>query len=403
MKPETATIITLALLLAASALCVGARHAADRQHASAGAKSGNAGASAFVPEESPKAVKTERIPALPSDPDAMEARLRALLSTSNEADRTRALLELIPTLKDSDWPLVLESFDKIGIVWGSNSHTMVIAAWTDVDTQAAMAWARSRDGGEIYVINAWLAKDPEAALAHLKTLAKDNSQRNLLVVARAMGGLRGDLPRIGEILMAVPEKSGRFLVEQSHPTFSGNSTETLHAWADSFEGTRRDNVMYLLLTNLQGVEAKFALARRFPEDIGPEKYGSIYQEWLNADEAAALKALEDLEPGPLHKSALFGITHGLYMKGRLAEAFALTRRWPEEISQGFLSDILICGDVKDAPLVLAEIPRLKDGPLKVNRYQCALQPWFEADPVAARKWLAENEVPEQVRKEFEGR
>jgi len=403
MKPETATIVTVGLLLAGSAWCVGARVATDRERANQQGRESKGEAALRAPEETRKTVKTERPAPLPSDPDALAARLRAMLRTSNQSDSTRALLELVPTLKDGDWPLVLEALDKIGMVWGSNGHALIIYAWTERDPQAAMAWAKSRNGGESYVMRAWIGKDPDAALAYLKSVAGDRSTPNVLMLAGAVGAFGKDLPRIRELLMAVPERSSRMLVQQAHPQLTGIPADTLYAWADGFEGPRRESVMELLLTNLEGVDAKLSLARRFPDDIGPEKYGSIYREWFNADEAAAFKALEELEPGPLHKSAVFGVTCALYQKRRLPEAIALTKRWPEEISQVFLSDLLLIDEMKHAELILAEIPRLQNDELKVNRYHCVLDPWFKENPEKARKWLAENEVPEQVRKEFEGR
>lgn len=405
MKPETATVITVTLLLAASALCVGARHVADRQHASAAARSGKAGTLDRGPEESRKTLKVVWTPALPSDPDAMTARLRALARTSNEADRNRVVLELIPPLKDGDWPLVLETLGKIGVVWGTNGHGLILSAWSETDPQAAMAWVRKEkgEGSESYVVQAWLGKDPDAALAFLKTLSKDLSTINQLILARGIGSLGGDLPRISELLMAVPEGHCRFLTQQSRVRLSGLPAETLCAWADSFEGIRRKAVMELVLDNLEGMEAKLALAQRFPDDIAPEKYASIYVEWAKSDEAAALAALESIEPGPTHQAVLGGVLLGLNAKRKAPEMFALTRRWPEEIMDGFLADLILDAGTEHAALSLAETPRIKSEPLRLNRYSIVLGDWFRTDPEAARKWLAENEVPEQVRKEFEGK
>jgi hypothetical protein len=46
---------------------------------------------------------------------------------------------------------------------------------------------------------------------------------------------------------------------------------------------------------------------------------------------------------------------------------------------------------------------LENDSLRLPLYRCALELWFKEDPQAARKWLAENEVPEQVHREFEGK
>ncbi|WP_035607304.1 hypothetical protein [Haloferula sp. BvORR071] len=401
MKPETATALTVSLLLVGSALCVGARYTIDRQDTGISSPKDQAATLPKAPEDS-RNTKAGRSATKPSDPQVLEQRLRAIFATSNEADGARAVLDLVAAFKGDDWALALDTMKKIGASSGSAWYLLIISAWTESDPQAAMAWATANKM-ESYVLPAWLHKDPDAAIAFLKSKDDLGSTPRVLGFARAMEALAGDLPRIREILMAVPERSGRMLVEQAHPRFSKIPADTFYAWADSFEGVRREQVMHLVLTNLEGADAKLAFARRFPDDIGPRNYGPIYQDWFKADEAAALKAFEDMEPGPMHEAALYAIANGLYMKGRLAEALALTRRWPEKISNGFLSDLLLGGDAKDSPLILAEIPRLQDGPLKVNRYQCALALWFQADPAAARKWLAENEVPEQVRKEFEGK
>jgi hypothetical protein len=403
MKPETATTLAVSLLLAGSALCVGGRYTIDRQNAAAQSGANRTAASAHVPEKSQPAAKAERAAARPSDPETSAKRLRAILATSNQADGMRALLEWVSDFKDEDWPVAMEAFDKVGIGSGGPSYVLILSTWTELDPQAAMAWAISKDGRESYVIRAWMGKDPDEAMAFIKSLDKDRSELKMSLVTEAIGMLGGDLPRIGQLLMDVPERSRAMLVQQAHPKISNVPPETLYAWADSFETPLRGQVLSLILSNLQGAEPKLALAQRFPEEIGPEKYGSIYRDWFNADESGVMEELESLQPGPMHGAAVFGIAHGLSMKGRLPEAIALTKRWPEEITQYFLADLLLCSDVKHAPLILAEIPRLKNDELKVNRYHCALEPWLKENPEAARKWLAENEVPEQVRREFEGK
>ena len=402
MKPETATVLTVTLLLAGSALCLGVRHAIDTPSESAWTPEDRIGGRARSVVEAGKTSGMEPPAAGPSGPEAMTKQLRSLLLTANDADRTRALLELVSRFETGDWPLALEALAKIDIVLGSPGYDLILFAWTEADPEAAMAWATQKQIG-YYAIRAWIGKDPDAALAFLTSPASGDPSSQWSRMARAIEVLGDDLPRIAKLISATQGSQRLMLVQQARPNFGKISPETAKAWVDSLDPSLKDHGLNLLLTNLQGVEAKLALARDFPDEIGPEKYGSIYDAWMKSDEAAALASFESLEPGRLHRAALLGVAHGLCRNGKFPEAIALTKRWPEETTDLLLSDLMIGRGTKNAALVLGEIPRLKSESLRLDRYRHALEPWLKEDPEAAKKWLRENEVPEQIRKEFEGR
>lgn len=399
MKPETATAIVVSMLVAGSALCIGVRHsvAAGRDlHASPSAKS-QADTRSPLNARGPDPASR---PVASPDPEARIKQLRIVLAISNEADRTRALLDLISRFKAGDWPVALESLGQIG---GATGDVLMISAWTEADPQAAMAWAAGKRTEESMVLLAWFGKDPDPALAFLLSPDGRRSPNWGDLLIRALDALGNDLPRVAQVIEATPEKLRAHVVSQARAASGETSPESVRAWIESLDPSLKDHALNLMMTKLPDVDAKLALAREFPERIGPGKYVEIYDSWLKADEAAALASFESLEAGPLHQAALIGIANGLAMKGKLPEAVALTNRWPEEVTDGMLADLIVGADPKHAELVLGEIPRLKNETLRLAYYRSTLESWLQLDRAAANKWIQGNQIPEQLRRELEDR
>lgn len=403
MKPQTATFTAVSLLLAASAVCVSVRHAADARNAGASGNPDDLQTTIAAVEGPAGETSRDRPGGGKADAGTLAKQLRSVLATANRADRYRALLKRAERFEAADWPLALEALSSMGMVVGGGEHALLLSAWTDSDPAAAMAWAESQEAGSLVVMSAWIGKDPDAALAYLQSPDRNHDVRWCLLTARAMGAFGEDLPRLTKLLTALPEKSRTMILQQGGPRLDGINPETRRAWIDSLEPSLRKPLLMTMLRNLPGVEAKLALAQAHPDDLGPETYGSIYSAWAKEDREDAVAALEEIEPGPMLRSAVCGTIFGLFESSHLAEAIELMKRYPDEMTDGFLGDMTIYSSDDKAELLLEVVPLIKNASLQVIRYREILSNWATKEPAAVRRWLGEHEVPHQVRKEFEGR
>lgn len=333
----------------------------------------------------------------------MAERLHAILVTGRPADRTRALLDLIQDFRSEDWSQALEALDRFGLRRGTLAWDLIIAAWVESDPHTAMAWTIRDNGGMARTaLTAWMEDDIESALVYLESPQSREPievWRFLMRTASEQGV--NELPRLGRLLAAIPEEQMRMM--QLSPRLENIPPERLKAWVTDLEPGVRKHAIQLLKWSLKTLEAKLALGRDFPDEVGAEYYGAIHGKWMETDEAAALASFETLELGPVHQAALAGISMELGRKGRFEEAFALTRRFPQEATHLLLTDLMNECDLDDPELVLQEIPRLEYEWSRLERYRATLQLWLDRDPEAARRWMSENEVPVQVRRDLEGK
>ncbi|WP_193212806.1 hypothetical protein [Luteolibacter marinus] len=396
MKALTATTSLVAGLLAASALCVGTRQASDRRRALAVVPTGGGAAPA------PTAGEVAGKPAILREPAAstLEGRLRSALATGIPAERQRALLAIAEEFSSGDWPAALEALEAIGIPSSSGDQQLLLAAWAEKDIAGAMAWAATHPLAVFTVMRAWLEHDPDAALAHL--LAADH-ERDLpwnLLLARSMEQLATDPARLARLTAGLPEHPRTIALQQARPEFSAETPAAVGQWLDAFDPALRSAMLGFRLKGLTRFEDQVALARAFPDDLGTEQLLPLYRDWVAVDPDAAVAAVDDMEPGPDRKSAFTGAVIGLFERRKIAAGLAAYRRHPEYASDPLLGELLLSFSVEDAALLLSLVPELSHPGLRLARYRELLSQWLREDAGAARRWMEENPVPEQVRREL---
>src|SRR5690606_13704060 len=104
--------------------------------------------------------------------DGLLKQLQAPVAMGNEADRTQAVLELISRFKPEDWQRALSrearrTVSKPGPPEPGGIQELIIAAWTEVDPEAAMKWSGAQGFLGFQVMTAWIGKDPDAALDYM--------------------------------------------------------------------------------------------------------------------------------------------------------------------------------------------------------------------------------------------
>lgn len=407
MKPARTTLLTISLLLAASTLCLGLRWQADaRQRTAARAKEATAHPTAKPAPSAASPTPVPRAPAPlppPLDRESLLRQLRPLLASGSEFDRTREVLRLTSRFTPADWPLAMEALAALDVMPDGPLEYLFLSAWVESSPEAAMAWASARpDGaGESLVIQLWTGKDSAEALAYLKSAAARLGKRAPQLVARAMQALpANDLSRIGEVLMSMPEDQ---LDRVSRLDLKDISSTQAKDWLESLEPSLQPRAFRLLIGSLPKAVDKLALAEQFPGMINTYLYYVLYQDWMKEDETAALAHYETLEPGPARQYALGGIARSLAPKGEIDLALSLIRGGPDDLSRSLFEDVIIAAYPTQPVKVLAVIPELENNDARVGYYRMVLSNWMKQDPQKARQWMEENELPELVRRELEGK
>lgn len=405
MKPKAATITTVSLLLALSALCVGGRQYVDAQQEAARRRAAGSKTPASTPHVQPNEVIPEKVtrPASGNNRDWLAKQLRNALSTQDEAARTRALLELVSHFTGEDWLPALAEVEKMGIGKGYPGWAFILAAWTEASPVKALDWAIGTKASWTAGLQTWMARDPDATMAYI-TSRKDDEWGTAMALRRtAIEALENDLPRLGRFLAEIhQERAGAEAINVGSLKFENHTTEALKEWVATLDPGVKPQGFGMVMKTRQGFEEKSAWCREFPELAEPYQ-GSLYATWAKEDPAAASAALEKMEPGKMREAVVGGLIGGLHEKSDFAGVFELTRRYPEGISHGYLNDLINDALMEHPELAIAEIPRLEREDTQVWQYRMTLNRWLEKDPAAAKKWIEENEIPYQIRKELEGK
>lgn len=403
MKPQTATIASVSILLVLAALCVGGRQYVDARQESAhhSAPHTVAPLAPHHQSESPIAGRPGKSLAA-SNPDLFKKQLRNALLTQDEAQRTRALLDLFTRFTEEDWEPALAAVQAMGIGRGYSGWVFILSAWAEVAPARALEWAIQAKAGSGAALQTWIARDPDAAMSYLASRQGADWDTSAALHAGAINALENDLPRLGRLLGGIQDQKIReSAVYRARLEFKNYSPETLKAWLTTLDPVAKPCGFQIVMKALPGFEEKAAFVRDFPDLTEPYHHTQIYGAWAKVDPEAASAALEKMEPGTLQTHAMMGVAHALSGKGDAAGAFALTHRYPREIKNVFLSDLINETMDTHPELAIAEIPRLEYEFSKVGQYGHVLARWLRKDRAAAKEWLEENEIPYQVRKELQ--
>ncbi len=432
MKARTATIATVSLLLGLSALSAGGRLYVDAR-ASQRALDRPVNAKLQAAESIPlPATPVGKAKAPSLEGDGLIKQIQALMAIQNEADRTRAVLDLVSRFKPEDWRRALSRdtfrmISKPGPPEPGGIADLLISAWTEVDPEAAMKWSGAQGYRGFLVITAWIGKDPDAALDYLRDNMRNGNNGNVAaMVGKAIDALGNDLPRIARAIREVPEDCRELGPWRAQPGFKNLQAAEIRAFLDSLDPPFKLHGVDLLLRGVKDHETRLALLRDYADVAGPWSCYPIYKEWPKSDLHAALQSVEQMEAGKKRAAAVRGLLTGLAREDDLSPLFSTMRRFRQDLHEERMAD-LIAGAVsndtnrsgegfeiledekppvprpttRNAAIALAEVPGIQSEALREQLYRHLITCWLAEDRAAARKWLRRNELPEELRKEFE--
>jgi hypothetical protein len=400
VKEQTACLTLVAVLLAASGLCVGTRYSADLRRKEDATRASHATSTADPVLEKGNTATGKKAFRPAGDPQTLASRLRSALATVSFAGQSRALFALADGLTPDEWPVAIKILADLGTDAGAHEQ-LLLQVWAEKDLPAALSWAAGADAdAREMILRSWFRKDPDAALDFLLSAEGKRHRDWKLSMAHMMSQLGRDVRHLARIAAALPDHERRFILEQAGMVFPSEQPEAVAKWLDSFEPALRSEMLGFRMKGLHRFEDKIALAHAFPDDLAPDHYASLYREWVAVDKDAAATVLQSMEPGDVKEAAYHGVVTGLFEKRQIPEAVEAFRAYPEYANGVLLGELLLYFDVKHAELLMSLVPEVKNPHLRLARYRELLGQWLRAEPDAARKWMAENEVPEQVRQQL---
>jgi hypothetical protein len=409
MKPQTAATGIVLLLLAASALCLGARRFADSRHFSGDSDASSRATADPVFDRSAPAGDRPGPSSASSRAEALFKRLHAIFSIVNPAERTRALLELSSRFQPEDWAVAMETFDRLDLAQSVPEYGMLLSAWTEKDALGAMGWALVRHdpkAPEAMIIQTWLVSDRDAALAWLLTPGRINVATRLLT-GSALATLSNDLPDLERVLTAVPEDLVSSILSHSKMALGNVPYETLHSWLDALDSGLRRKLLSEIIEDLPQPQQQLALLHDYPDELPASSYELAYMYWVKTDEAAAVASLGGFDPGPAQVSAWRGVVRGLIYQDELPVVVEAMHAHPEDLDDSFLQMAVMSCSNRHSEQVMEMIALVQDPAIRLELYRFALPRWqmlkYGAAQEAYQNWMSTHEIPEQVRRELEGK
>ena len=338
---------------------------------------------------------------------------RHALSNRDWAYRARVIGGYVTELDPQNLPEALAAVEDRKRWLSQDELRLFMGAWAAFDPSGAfersLTWPdHTRNKGAAAVIYGWALYDPQAAHAAVMTVDDTSLQALLLdriVAAWSHGENRegltlyiSELPEgpardrltrilIREILSeghdavmewaeGIPVEYGVAFKSVAFAKAAGILAQDDHRIATDFvernQGTSWSAGGYPAVARRwanKDPEAALAWARALPDDSGRAlAVRTAFVQWQKTNPALAEKWLFAAEPGPELDPARFVV------------ARRLTATSPREA------------------LELAQ--EMSDPAMKRESLATALSQWLQVDPTAANRWLAENPVPQAIRKQL---
>lgn len=355
-----------------------------------------------------------RVPPPEAELSSHEAatRLRDVLMDKDPLQRQAELAALLQHTGPDALPAVLQAYEGAPLDGGDPELVLFATWWARFDPQAALAWT-SKDWRAGYasvltaVFRTWARREPEEALAHAKEL-RFPVQRQMSVEAAYVGWDESGQPGLVESIRAISEPVER---QAATETLARRRVATLGAegalrWAealpegkDGFKAMARERVAGAAAEMEPAVAAAWAkpqitAGKELPSGL-PRRIGT---RWVRRDPEAAMAWLATLPAGNDRDD---GVTESF--RDWMHQDRAAATRWIEARPvEPWLEPALgvyaraISGEQPRKAIDLAQ--RISDEDLRNMITTVVARVWLTHDREAAEAWLAQADIPDDVRK-----
>jgi hypothetical protein len=339
-------------------------------------------------------------------PEAMGAGVLAALEHEDPAQGVVALAQWLTVLDRTNVSGAVEAFEEVLFRVEEPEVRLLADRWTRIDPEAAFAHLRGwpiarRKWALSTVFRVWGERDPSAARAAIRTLARSEPEQVRVAAQSNLvhGWTRSGDPGVWTYLASfvdVPNLANRlttqalFIVSRNEGTdavvervesalqegdalapilfraaivqVAGNDGPRAAAWVDAHaDRSYADGAAVKVATGWMqnDADATFGWLETRPAEERRDAIQAGFARWLERDRDAAIAWLEAVERGPMHDAAIAEVFNALVLEPELAI------RWAE---------------------------RLQNSDERRRRLVSIGQRWMKLDPEASQKWLRTSEL-----------
>ena len=337
------------------------------------------------------------------------ASFRASLDQSDPLIRSYRFNGFLQTLGPDDLEEALEALEKHEHWLTEDERRNFLLAWASFDARGALDWALSRSGrvkrkAVAAAIYAWAFYDPAAARQALESLGEDDATP-ALEEEFVSGWMQGEVPAgVGEYIASQPASTARQRYANALASeLMREGPEAVIRWVEAIPDDAVANYKSIafqkaanVLAVVDPVQASRWIEGHLDRDYAVYGPSAIGRRWVSQEPTAALEWLVGLPAGEVKDDAVrTAFRRWLNQDAEQAEAWVLSVS-PVEGADWTVRTLIRRDSRQDPGSALAWARRIYDPTVRRRVLIGVGQAWFRRDPEAARAWLTESELSEEI-------
>ncbi len=335
--------------------------------------------------------------------DQRRSRIEAIMRGENSLDRNRALLSFIDGLAPHEFEDAVAHFRSLGLTESRmGEYSLLLAAWAKLDPTTALAYTAENTRGDFAthtVLTAWASLDPDSAVRWAQANHEgDGPNRHMIGVIR---GIAENDPNLATtLLQEMPRSNSRGeALAAMMPHVLKNGPQAARDWVAMIgDDALRNGAIDRFARPLAAVDppgtVDWLLAN--PGETSRNRIDDVFGSWANQDRDAALRSFQTLPAGPERTYALAGMAGALAAAGNPQEAMAMVDRFPADVNDRVINDVVRNSIRQDPSFAASQIARMADEGMRNRAYRQTLDRWIDNDPTGAQAWIQNNALPDSV-------
>ena len=332
-------------------------------------------------------------------------------STVAETNPVRRIVKLARTLEGLDESNILEALalfeDLPPGPMRMQEMNLLMYAWGAFDGPAAVGYAEAEIGGRLgrfaahSALSSWSARDPFEALAWSREQIPEG-ERNPYTVGIVAGWTNYDILEAADFVAGMPEGRDRYrslgiLASQ----FLQNGIPEATQWADGLPEDEFKESVFLNLARQWSSQDPESSADWVEHHVG-ESYSvdairTVASNWARDDPLSAVSWAAELPEGEAREKGV-----AASISRWAADDPNAAGDWLNEIPAEPSMDPAVRAFARriaelDPEAALSWSKSIIDPELRLQSIQEVSQDWYRQDPQSASAWLAESELPSEVR------
>jgi len=335
-------------------------------------------------------------------PAQRNTRIEAIMRGENAMDRGRSLLAFIDQLGPDDFEDAVAHFRSLGITEDRmGEYAMLLTAWANVDPIGALDYVQANTRGDFArgtILTAWANADPDSAIRWAtNNHTGDGPNPHLAGVIRGIAAQ--DPARATELLTSMPRSRERGqALDGILPHLIAMGVGEAQTWINNLEDdSLRNGALERSAVRIAAIDPAMAVEMLLanPGQAQDRRLDDVFNTWASKDQNAAIASMNQLPAGDLRSNALRGIVSNAAREDPGA-AVALLDSYAGDVNDRVIHSAT-WNSFRQDPSVSADLISRYSDPRTQNRmYRRTLDVWLDRDPDAARAWISNNPLPENV-------